>query len=141
VALRLGYDGGMSEPMNMPLVGFSRALTGLAIIQGSEGGVRARIPVSEAVQNLFGTLHGGAIATLVDDIGTLAIVSADRERRLGVTTDLNVSYFAPGKAGSAILVEAKVLKIGNTLSTVTVDLRREEDGMLIAQGRMTKYLG
>jgi acyl-coenzyme A thioesterase 13 len=131
----------MSQPVNRPLVGFDRALTGLEILESGEGRARARILVVETMQNLFGNLHGGAIATLVDDIGTLAIISADREHRLGVTTDLNVSYFAPGRAGSAILVEGKVLKIGRTLSAVMVDLRREEDGVLIAQGRMTKHMG
>jgi acyl-coenzyme A thioesterase 13 len=127
--------------MNLKLVGFSRTLVGLEIIEGSEDRVRARISILEALQNLFGTLHGGAIATLIDDVGTLAIVSADRERRLGVTTDLNVSYFEPGQAGSPVIIEAKVLKLGRTLGSVMVELRREEDGALIAQGRMTKYLG
>lgn len=127
--------------MNIPLFGFSRVLAGLEIIEGSAGRVRARILVGEAVQNRFGSLHGGATATLIDDIGTLAIVTTDPERRPGVTTDLNVSYFAPGRSGEAILVEAQVLKAGRTLSTVAVDLRREQDGALIAQGRMTKHLG
>ncbi len=100
----------------------------------------AKITVGESVANLSGNLHGGAIATLVDDVGTLAIISADKQNRPGVTTDLNVSYFAPGRAGDVILIEATALKSGRTLAYVSVDLRRESDGTLLAQGRMTKFL-
>ena len=81
------------------------------------------------------------MATLVDDAGTLAIVTADRDNRPGVTTDLNVSYFAPAPGGSTVVAEAAVLKIGKTLAFVTVDIRRKTDGVLVAQGRMTKFQG
>ncbi|HUS66763.1 MAG TPA: PaaI family thioesterase, partial [Kofleriaceae bacterium] len=83
--------------------------------------------------------HGGAICTLVDDAGTLALISKDRDSRPGVSTDLNVSFFAPGEG--AVIAEATVLKIGRTLGFVSVDIRREHDNVLVAQGRMTKHMG
>jgi acyl-coenzyme A thioesterase 13 len=39
-----------------------------------------------------------------------------------------------------VLAEAAVLKSGRTLAFVQVDVRRESDGVLVAQGRMTKFL-
>jgi acyl-coenzyme A thioesterase 13 len=123
----------------MSKAGFDRALAGLELVEAREGRARVRLPVGEPVQNLGGSLHGGAIATLVDVAGTLAIISGDRQSRPGVTTDLNVSYFAPGRG--AVIADAAVLKIGRTLAFVTVDIRRAEDGVLVAQGRMTKHLG
>lgn len=119
--------------------GFDRALAGLELLEVSSGHAKCRLPVSPEVQNLGGKLHGGAIATLVDDVGTIAILSADRDGRPGVSTDLNVSFFAPGEG--VVLAEAHVLKSGRTLAFVTVDIRREHDGVLVAQGRMTKHLG
>lgn len=109
----------------------------------SFGGGKAvvELDVAEGVQNMNGSLHGGAIATLVDDAGTLAIITADRENRPGVTTDLNVSYFAPAPGGSTVVAEGAVLKIGKTLAFVTVDVKRKSDGVLVAQGRMTKFQG
>ena len=121
--------------------GYDRSLTGMEMLEVSGGKARVRLPVSEAVQNLGGALHGGAVATLVDVVGTLAIMSADRDHRPGVSTDLNVSWFSPAPGGSTVLVEASVLKSGRTLAFVQVDLRRENDGVLVAQGRMTKFLG
>lgn len=121
--------------------GFDRSLAGIELVEAAGGRAKARLVVAEPVQNMGGTLHGGAIATIVDDVGTIAIITGDRNGRPGVTTDLNVSYLAPAPAGAAVLAEATVLKIGRTLAFVAVDLRREEDGVLVAQGRMTKHLG
>lgn len=120
--------------------GYDSSLVGMELLEVEGGRARVRLPVSQAVQNAKGALHGGAVATLVDVVGTLAIMSADREHRPGVSTDLNVSWFSPALAGSNVLVEATVLKSGRTLAFVQVDLRREEDGALVAQGRMTKFL-
>jgi acyl-coenzyme A thioesterase 13 len=119
--------------------GFDAALDGMTIVAAADGHARVRLPVSDKVQNIGGALHGGAAATLVDVAGTIAIISADRTHRVGVTTDLNVSYFAPGRG--AVIADATVLKSGRTLAWVSVDVRREDDGVLVAQGRMTKHLG
>jgi acyl-coenzyme A thioesterase 13 len=120
--------------------GFDRAFPGMEVLEAKGGVARVKLPVVEAVQNMVGTLHGGAVASLVDNAGTMAIISGDREGRAGVTTDLNVSYLAPGLPGGAVVAEARVLKCGKTLAFVTVDVRREQDNALVAQGRMTKYM-
>lgn len=109
----------------------------------SSGGGKAvvELEVAHAVANPFGNLHGGAIATIVDHAGTIAIATADRQGRPGVTTDLNVSYFVGAPIGTTVVAEAEVLKIGKTLAYVTVDVRRKDDRVLLAQGRMTKFQG
>lgn len=122
-------------------IGFDRALPGMKLVEVSAGRAVVRLEVTENVQNYGGSLHGGAIATLVDDAGTAAIISKDRENRPGVTTDLNVSYFSPAPGGTFVLAEATVLKIGKTLAFVSVDIRRQHDQVLVAQGRMTKFQG
>ncbi len=121
--------------------GYDRSLAGMKLVSAEGGKAVVRLEVTDAVQNWGGTLHGGAIATLVDDAGTCAIISKDRDHRPGVTTDLNVSYFNPGPGGTFVLAEATVLKTGRTLAYVSVDIKREHDGVLVAQGRMTKFLG
>lgn len=120
--------------------GFARTC-GFRIVAFGDGRASVELDVTPSVENPNGTLHGGAIATLVDHAGTMAIASADFEGRTGVTTDLNVTYLAPGPDGSTVIAEAQVLKVGKTLAFVAVDVRRKSDGVLIAQGRMTKYQG
>ncbi|RMG11045.1 MAG: PaaI family thioesterase [Planctomycetota bacterium] len=121
-------------------VGYDASLAGLGLRSLEEGRAELTLEVGEAVQNMVGTLHGGAIATLVDVAGTLAILSADAEGRPGVTTDLNVSYFRAARAGERVQAKARVLKLGRTLAFVSVAVERE-DGALLAEGRMTKFLG
>jgi acyl-coenzyme A thioesterase 13 len=123
----------------LPSFGFEGALTGCEIVRSGEGHATLRLPVGDTLLNMGGSLHGGAVATLVDVSGTIAIITADRQGRPGVTTDLNVSYFAPGKG--VVVAEARVLKVGRTLAFVAVDVTRESDSVLVGQGRMTKFLG
>ncbi len=114
---------------------------GFRIVSYGQGKARAEMDCSTAVQNLNGMLHGGATAALIDHVGTVAIMSADRDSRPGVTTDLNITYLAPAKTGSKVYADATVLKIGKIMAFVTVDVRRAEDDVLVAQGRMSKYQG
>jgi acyl-coenzyme A thioesterase 13 len=118
---------------------FDSAFEKMEILSLEPGRVKLRLPVDEKVQNLAGKLHGGASATLVDLAGTIAIMTADRQERSGVSVDLNVTHLAPGEG--VVLIDATVLKSGKTLSFVGVDIRRESDGVLVAQGRMTKAMG
>jgi acyl-coenzyme A thioesterase 13 len=134
-------DGKLKERLEAAAErGFGKTC-GFRLVSMGSGKARVGLTVGQEVQNLGGTLHGGAIATLVDDAGTIAIMTADREGRPGVTTDLNVSYFAPAPGGSVVHADAEVLKIGKTLAFVTVDVKRAADGVLVAQGRMTKFQG
>ena len=114
---------------------------GFRIVSYGNGKARGEMDCTTAVQNLNGMLHGGATAALVDHVGTVAIMSADRDNRPGVTTDLNVTYLAPAATGGKVYADATVLKIGKIMAYVSVDVRRAEDDVLIAQGRMSKYQG
>ena len=114
---------------------------GFRLVTHGGGRATVELDVTPAVVNVNGALHGGATAALVDNAGTWAIMSADRQGRPGVTTDLNVTYLAPAPGGTTVVAEATVLKAGKTLAFVTVEVRRAADGVLVAQGRMTKFHG
>lgn len=113
---------------------------GLEAVSVEPGHVVVRVEVSENLLNFGRTLHGGAAATLIDVVGSIALITGDREGRFGVSTDLNVTWLAPAPLGVWVQVEARVLKVGKTMGYVAVDIRREADDVLVAQGRMTKHL-
>lgn len=117
------------------------AMPGMEAIACEDGHVVIRVEVTLDHVNVAKTLHGGAAATLVDVVGTLAIITADKWNRFGVSTDLNVTWFAPIPLGDAAIVDATVLKSGKSLAFVGVDIRRESDNALAVQGRMTKAMG
>ena len=51
------------------------ATCGFRHISFDEGKAIVELDIGPAVQNMGGFLHGGAIATMVDDAGTLAIIT------------------------------------------------------------------
>ncbi len=112
---------------------------GFHLLSYGDGLARMECPVSPATQNVNGDLHGGILAVLVDEVGTVALASLDSAGRPGVSTDINVAYLSPGRA-PRVIAEARALKVGRHLGFVQVDVRGE-DGKLVAQGRMTKFMG
>ncbi|KAG2493276.1 hypothetical protein HYH03_008413 [Edaphochlamys debaryana] len=98
------------------------------------------MPVGEAVQNRYGTLHGGCTATLVDTVSTAALLTASPHS--GVSVGLSVNYLAPmpGGPNEAVLIDAKVVKVGRQLATLAVELRRKATGQVVATGSHTKFL-
>ena len=59
------------------------------IVAASPGKCSCEVTVDESHLNRGGGLHGGLTATLVDEISTLAIMSADKPP--GVSVDMNIS--------------------------------------------------
>lgn len=110
-------------------------------VSADDGHVVVHADVTIDHVNVAKNLHGGAGATLVDVVGTLAIIGADRWHRYGVSTDLNVSWFAPIPLGETAVVDARVLKIGRAMAFVEVEIRRASNNVLCVQGRLTKSLG
>jgi acyl-coenzyme A thioesterase 13 len=112
---------------------------GFKLVSYQDGEAVMECPVIPETQNVNGDLHGGILALLVDEAGTVALASRDREGRPGVTTDLNLTCLAPGRPPHVRAV-AKALKVGKRLGYVQVDVLGS-DGTLVAQGRMTKFMG
>ncbi len=111
---------------------------GIETLEAREGFVRLRLPVRDELLNGHGTVHGGVLASLVDNavgaaLSTLPAVSEDGGSV--VTTDLNISYVNPGRGG-AIFAEGQILEPGKNISFGEAELR-DEDGELVAKGRAT----
>ncbi|MEU4702151.1 PaaI family thioesterase [Nonomuraea dietziae] len=82
--------------------------------------------------NRSGVVHGGYIATALDDACGMASGSAAERPTLHLTMNLNVDYLRPVRAGEAYTVAGTVTHRGRTriltLATVT-----DADGRLCAQ--------
>lgn len=118
---------------------FDRVLEGLRVVAIEHGRCVCELPVAEHLLNTYGSLHGGATATIVDVVGTIALLTEDPTRP-GVSVDINVSYVAPAKAGDTVVCEGRVLKSGRRLGFTEVVLTSKATGRLVATGRHTKAL-
>uniref|UniRef100_A0A8R7UMG9 Acyl-coenzyme A thioesterase 13 n=3 Tax=Triticum TaxID=4564 RepID=A0A8R7UMG9_TRIUA len=84
-------------------------------------------------------MQGGAVASLVDLVGS-AVIFAGGSPVTGVSLDITVSYLGAARANEEIEIDARVLDIGDKTGCVTVEVRRKDNGQVLAHGRHTKYL-
>ncbi|PWN23726.1 hypothetical protein BCV69DRAFT_279650 [Microstroma glucosiphilum] len=87
-----------------------------------------RMKAEQYMMNEIGSMHGGCVATLVDNLTSVAIYLhiADTEPTtpwafLGVTSSLSVVYLAAVPLDSWFEVECSVLSIGSRIAVITAD--------------------
>ncbi|OMJ78030.1 hypothetical protein SteCoe_22273 [Stentor coeruleus] len=106
-------------------------------IREKTGTILVEIPLGPQMLNVLGSLHGGAIATLIDQITTIAIALFDD--RNSVSTDLSISFISPISGGNKTIdVEAVCHKSGKNIAFSSAEIRT--NGRLIAKGQHTKCL-
>mmetsp|Transcript_23317 Transcript_23317/g.51247 ORF Transcript_23317/g.51247 Transcript_23317/m.51247 type:complete len:173 (-) Transcript_23317:69-587(-) len=83
------------------------------------------------------TVHGGVIATIMEDTTTMHICANDPRARKAMTTDMNFSFIGVGKVGRTLSIDSKILKIGGVLGVAEANVKDVSTGKLIAVGRHT----
>lgn len=84
------------------------------------------LPVTQALCNPMGTLHGGCAATAFDILTSCAIAPLARPDAFstgGVTRTLNCAYLRPVPEGMTVVMECEVMNLGSRLCHVRATLR------------------
>jgi uncharacterized protein (TIGR00369 family) len=99
------------------------------------------LPFDERVLTIGTTVHGGAIASLIDTVAMVAAWSnSERTESLrGSTVGMTVNYLAPAVSEDVRAV-ATVLRRGRSLVYLDVEARIES-GALVAKGLVTYKIG
>ena len=100
-------------------------------------GVDFSLTVTPPIMNFLGSLHGGAIATVVDEATTLALIAAGHFP--GVSTAIDVQYTKGCAEGDVVRVEARVLRAGRTVAFTECRLYSTTNELL-ARGTHTKMI-
>jgi uncharacterized protein (TIGR00369 family) len=100
--------------------------SGVEIVAIETGEARLRLGYRDEVTTMGTTVHGGAIATLIDTAAAVAAWSgADMPENLrGATVGLTVNYLATAD-GEDVEARARVLRQGRRLATVAVDVHTD----------------
>lgn len=120
-----------------PLVGH----LGLELVELGDGVATMRAPFRDELATIGNTVHGGAIATLIDTCAMAASWSGAEvpENLRGSTVGLTINFLAPA-AGEDVEARARVVRRGRRLVTVEVDASTPE-GKLVAKALVTYQLG
>lgn len=114
---------------------FHTSFLGARLGRVSRGEVDVELEVGPQHLNLFGTMHGGLIATLADTATGLAMLTALEPGTAHLTTSLGVTFLAPGRAG-VVTARGRVLKPGRRFGYAEADVVNE-GGDLLARATAT----
>jgi uncharacterized protein (TIGR00369 family) len=114
---------------------FHTAFLGARLVHAGGGEAEVALDVDERHLNLFGTMHGGLIATLADTATGLAMLTALEPGSSHVTTSLGVTFLSPGRAGTAS-ARARVRKAGRRFGYAEADVL-DAAGTLLARATAT----
>ncbi|KAG5050070.1 hypothetical protein JHK85_011173 [Glycine max] len=112
------------------------------------GRVVCSMKIPPRLLNAGNSLHGGAIAALVDVVGSAAIPTVGYSApNTGVSVEINVSYLDAAYADVSRLlsleeieIEARALRVGKAVAVISVEFKKKKTGKVFAQGRHTKFL-
>lgn len=109
---------------------------GITFIEDDEPGLAASMPVGPNTRQVFGLLHGGASAALVESLGSVAsLASLDLAKERAVGLDLQINHLRGVTSGS-VVGRATAVRLGRRVHVWQVDIH-DEKGQLTASGRLT----
>ncbi len=97
------------------------------------GQLTAEFTVRKEMTNAIGTLHGGVIAGILDDMMGATVVSLGN-KHFFTTVNLTVDYFYPGKENDVLTAKAFMVKKGNQIQHVQCELWNLSLNKMIAKG-------
>lgn len=93
---------------------------GIEIEKLSPGQCIAKVPHNKEFNGIYGSFHGGMLATVADTIACFAVMTETGPDGMMATTDFNIRFLAP--CLTDVRAVAKAIKVGKTLCPVQVDL-------------------
>jgi uncharacterized protein (TIGR00369 family) len=120
----------------LPESPFARTL-GLELDHLDADGCELRLPFDAGHATYGDTVHGGAIAALIDTAGMTAAWGDEHETDVpaGATVSMAVDYVSAAR-GSDLVARARVVKRGRSLCFVQVDVVDDAD-RVVATGLVT----
>lgn len=116
---------------------------GVEIESLDEGTAVLALPYTDRVVNAgSAAVHGGAVATLIDNAAGTAVrtVLSNPETADYATADLNVSYLRP--ATSDLRATAEIRRAGSSMAVIQVDVDARHEGTwkTVAIGRVSYFI-
>ena len=115
---------------------FSKLL-GIQLIEATPERVVMDLPVTEALSNCNGVMHGGAILGLTDNAGGTASSINLKPGQNTVTLESKVNFLRPIRIGDVARATATAVHVGGTTQIWDIEVRRG-DGKLAARVTQTQ---
>jgi len=100
-----------------------------------EGYAFCEMEYTEQMDNIYGTAHGGAIFSLIDEAFE---ISSNSHGNIAVALNINVTYMKPPKKNTVLTAESK--EINRTRRTASYQITVRDDKNLIAVCQALVYI-
>ncbi len=111
---------------------------GMELVEANEGRSRVRLPLKDEFKNLYGTIHGGAIATILDSSCSIAAGTLMEPGEVAVTLNQRINYIAQPQ-GSILYAEGRAIHKGRYTGVGQAEVR-DDQGNLVAVGTATIFI-
>ncbi|MBI3910564.1 MAG: PaaI family thioesterase [Armatimonadetes bacterium] len=102
----------------------------------SNGRARAEVTADARFQAYVGIVHGGIVATLLDEAMAYAAISLGRWT---VTAEMTVRYLKPARIGERLILTGEVIRNTSRLAECTAELCTEAgERIAVARGKLLK---
>jgi 1,4-dihydroxy-2-naphthoyl-CoA hydrolase len=115
-------------------------LTGIELTEASVDHAEGRLEINEDHQQPYGVVHGGVYCTLVETLASTgaALWAMDQGMAGAVGVSNKTDFLRPVTEG-VLLGRATPVHRGRTQQLWQVDITRESDGKLVAQGQVRMH--
>ncbi len=111
-------------------------LLGIEVVDVGPGSAVVRMRVIPEMGNIFGSTHGGALFSLLDEAFQLA---CNTHGVLSVALNVSITYVSAPVAGSVLEARATEIHKTRRTSSYSCEIRDREDGKLIATAQALAY--
>lgn len=111
---------------------------GMEVIDAGEGRSSLRLQAGPELQSIYGMLHGGVAATIMDSACGIALGTLLEAGEICVTVDLRINYICNLKEGT-LLAEGRVIHRGSQTGVTRAEVR-DAAGTMIAVGMSTHFI-
>ncbi|WP_283183392.1 MULTISPECIES: PaaI family thioesterase [unclassified Pseudomonas] len=115
---------------------------GLRLVEQREGFCQCRLVVSEAIDNLSQTLHGGVIYSMLDVVSMLATLPLLGPEEYALTNSFNSMLMSATPLHSEVIIEAEVVRNGRNLiftQAAAWKINSDQTRTKIASAQLSKF--
>lgn len=115
------------------ITGFGAWLNGRIKSVTDEGDIQLDFEVREDMLNPMGTMHGGALAAIIDEILGMQLFAKSKEDAAFLAINIQVDFIKAVRLGETLTAIPNVVRIGRRAANVNCTLV-DTKGVVIAKG-------
>jgi acyl-CoA thioesterase len=105
-------------------------LMGVRLIEVDDGYALCEMEYTEAMDNIHGMAHGGAVFSLIDEAFE---ISSNSHGTVAVALNMNVTYVKPATRNTVLRAESREINRGNKTATYQISVADDEGLVAVCQ--------